>query len=256
MSAVFTPASTSRARTDERYEPAADDAADIADICVKRCGEPTTWITATELRESLALCLLEVIQATCSDYRAVVDLLDRYRNYRYARTRDFSSSNSTPDGLQELLNTFDEVGGPTIWVGKVANFRRRYSGDGVPVRAASILHIAHILHQLKVNTVTDLRTAENSEGKMGEIEHAWFTELGELTSHAWPHLRVLVGLDEVDSSAAVNAFREQCTPNMDSHTFRGGMPRAAGRLGVSTSELEFTISRWYLSRLNRSIVDA
>lgn len=219
--------------------------AHVASACVQMLGPRSGWFPRRELSESLALCTIEAAQATCSGFTGVCSVIDRYQEYR--RTKSPSDSPNRPDTLRNLLETFDDVGGPSIWAGKVGNFRRRYTGDGPAVCAAGIFHAADNFYRSGINTTADLTRAISDPRQRSVIGEAWQTGLGDPSTRSWQHLLALTGRSDspLDEDAA-EIFLAHIAINRGSID-SSALDSAAAVLDVTSATLRFTILRWYLS---------
>lgn len=120
---------------------------------------------------SLALCLVEAVQANVAEAAQTAGVVECYHAYRLAKGHTAGT-----DGVRALLRTFEEVGGIEAWAGKVGNYRRRYSPNSAPVAAAAIEHAAVLLYRLGIESSEDLRravadveTARSLEAQLGDI---------------------------------------------------------------------------------------
>ncbi|MBB3036132.1 hypothetical protein [Hoyosella altamirensis] len=217
--------------------------ADVAAICQSVLGPRSGWLPRSALAQSLALCTIEAAQATCSDFIAVSNVIDRYQAYR--ATRGHLGNN---DGLRDLLETFDDVGGPAIWAGKVGNFRRRYTGDGPAVCAAGIFHVADAFYRAGVNSALDLTKALADTSRRAVIEQGWRTGLGDPVDRSWRHLLALTSpIDPaLEASAVMALLKLTASPSAATSAF-DSVSNTADALGVPVGTLRFTILRWYLS---------
>ncbi|AEF41757.1 PLP-dependent aminotransferase family protein [Hoyosella subflava] len=217
--------------------------AGVAAICQNALGPRSGWLARSALAQSLALCTIEAAQATCSDFIAVSNVIDRYQAYR--ATRGYLGNK---DGLRDLLETFDDVGGPAIWAGKVGNFRRRYTGDGPAVCAAGIFHVADAFYRAGVNSALDLTKALADRSRRAVIEQGWRNGLGDPGDRSWRHLLALTGpIDPALEASAVMALLElTASPSAATSAF-DSVTNTAEALGVPVGTLRFTILRWYLS---------
>ncbi|MCW4355147.1 hypothetical protein ONR57_17715 [Hoyosella sp. YIM 151337] len=216
--------------------PGIEGAAAFAALARQHLGAPSSWLDRHVVSESLALCVIEAAQATCSGFATVCSVIDRYQEYQ--RTK----GEPGPDSLRDLLETFDAVGGPSIWAGKVGNFRRRYTGDGPTVCAAGIFHVADSFYRLGVSTTTDLAATAVRPAWRSKVRDAWRCGLGDPSERSWHHLLALTcptdpALERAAAQTLLTHAAVSVPVDFDS---------TAALLGVRAGTLRFAIIRWYL----------
>ncbi|PTR30172.1 hypothetical protein C8K36_10220 [Rhodococcus sp. OK519] len=213
----------------------------VADACRARLGDPSSWVPPDEFRRSLALCIIESVQAAGSRYADASTVIDRYRAYRRAHAAD-----PVTDGARELLRTFEEAGSSDQWAGKVGNYKRRYSDSAAPLRAAEIQRTAERLHTLRVDSVGDLLDATRDGHAYADLHDAWVESTGAPDDTTWRHLMLLAGIADQKHAAASDDFVRSAlaSASCESGPSAEILTAAAATLGVEPSSLEHAVQRW------------
>ncbi|QBJ98828.1 heme peroxidase [Rhodococcus sp. ABRD24] len=207
--------------------------------CRDRLGDPARWVSPDDYRHSLALCIIESVQAAGTHSADADAVVDRYRAYRHAR-----GAGPITDGTRELLHTFEEVGSSDQWAGKIGHYKRRYCANAAPLRAAEIQRTAERLHALHIDTVGDLVGATRNRATRDDLRQAWRESCGETGGTTWQHLMVLAGVPAPNTAVnAADDFVRSVLPD-------GRIPSAeilaaaADRLGVAPEVLGQAVRRW------------
>lgn len=168
--------------------------------CQSRLGDPALWPPAKRTRGSLALCVIDAVQAGAGHYPTVHNVIDRYMAYRHAQT-----GQPVADGVRALLRTFEEVGGSGTWSGKVGNYKRSYGASSTPLRARTIGAAAEQFYHLRVDTVEDLAALCADARTLAIVRRAWLsavTQDGALLWHYLMSLAAVPGLGTIGEDAA------------------------------------------------------
>lgn len=216
----------------------------VADACRNQLGDPSGWVPPDEYRRSLALCIIESVQAAGSRYADAGTVIDRYRAYRRAHV-----PGPVDDGARELLRTFEEAGSSDQWAGKIGNYKRRYSESGAPLRAAEIQRTAERLHTLRIDSVGDLLDATRDERTRGDLHDAWVECSGTHDDSTWEHLLLLAGVPHMQHPGAIDEFVGSALSNASEAAGPAAPPAeilaaAAHALGVAPPALEHAVRRW------------
>ncbi|WP_149361995.1 hypothetical protein [Lolliginicoccus suaedae] len=218
----------------------------LSAACLQHLGDPACWSVtqrhAGSHAGSLALCLIESVQASSTGFATAAGLAARYQAFRRATALPGNAPDN--DGLAELLATFEMVGGPTIWIGKVGHYRRRYSG-GIAVRAAEILHLAHALLASGIGSSTELARAASAPGGWTPLAAIWLAELGAAGEQALAHCLALASPAPDALSRAREAFRAHCLPGTDGTSFAHLLGEVAAELGAEPASLDHALVRWH-----------
>ncbi|WP_420881386.1 heme peroxidase [Rhodococcus sp. (in: high G+C Gram-positive bacteria)] len=216
----------------------------VASACRNQLGDPSGWVPPDEYRRSLALCIIESVQAAGSRYADAGTVIDRYRAYRRAH-----SPGPVDDGARELLRTFEEAGSSDQWAGKIGSYKRRYSEAAAPLRAAEIQRTAEKLHTLRIDSVRDLLDATRDEPGRARLHDAWVECSGAHDDTTWEHLMLLAGGPHTQRPGAIDEFVGSALAN-DADAAGPAAPSpeilaaAAASLGVAPPALEHAVRRW------------
>ncbi|WP_137725347.1 heme peroxidase [Prescottella subtropica] len=218
----------------------------VVDACRTRLGDPSGWVPPDAYRRSLALCIIESVQAAGTRLADAGTVVDRYLAYRRAH-----DTGPVTDGARTLLRTFEEAGSADQWAGKVGNYRRRYTESAPPLRAGEIQRTAERLHGLRIDSVPDLTEAMARPPLADTVRAAWDESSGTCDDTTWQHLLLLAGVPDAADPAttAVTEFVRTATeddPSVSEST--DALVAAAGRLGVSPAALEHAVRRWHCTR--------
>ncbi|RVW02751.1 heme peroxidase [Rhodococcus xishaensis] len=216
----------------------------VVDACRTRLGDPAGWVSPDAYRRSLALCIIESVQAAGARFADAGSVVDRYLAYRRAH-----DPGPVTDGARTLLSTFEQVGSADQWAGKIGNYKRRYSESAAPLRAREIQRAAERLHALHIDSVADLVDATHDSHTASEVRTAWHESSGTHDNTTWLHLLLLAGAANADDTAAVEEFvREALTgssePSAASAPASEVLAAAAEELGVTPAALEYAVLRW------------
>lgn len=217
----------------------------VAAACRERLGDPSGWVAPDEYRGSLALCIIESVQAAGTGLADAGAVVERYRAYRRSR-----QPGPVTDGARALLHTFEQVGSADQWAGKIGNYKRRYSESAAPLRASEIQRTAERLHALAIDSVGDLVDATNDRSSRDDVRAAWDESCGAGDDTTWQHLLLLAGVPGADTTTAATEFvrsalGEDSTPRATATEI---LTAAAERLGVSPSALGYAVRRWNCTR--------
>ncbi|MBM4638185.1 heme peroxidase [Rhodococcus hoagii] len=222
----------------------------VAAACRSRLGDPSGWVAPDQYRRSLALCIIESVQAAGSRYADAGTVIDRYMAYRRTHT-----PGPVDDGARELLRTFEEAGSSDQWAGKIGNYKRRYSDGAAPLRAAEIQRTAERLYTLRIDSVGDLLDATRDERARTDLHDAWVECSGAHDDTTWEHLLLLAGAPHAQHTGAIDEFVDSALadgPGLAdaSEADEPSVPpteilaAAADTLGVAPPALEHAVRRW------------
>ncbi|MGO4200501.1 heme peroxidase [Rhodococcus sp. TAF43] len=221
----------------------------VVQACRDRLGDPAGWVPPDEYRDSLALCIIESVQAAGDRYADAGTVVDRYRAYRQAHV-----PGRVTDGARELLRTFEEVGSSDQWAGKIGNYKRRYSENAAPLRAAEIQRTAERLYALHIDSVGDLVGATRDDRTRSDLRAAWDECCGGPDDAMWQHLMTLTGAPYSPGTAtATDEFVRSALADTPGDPAPSAPPTeilaaAADRLGVPAAALEHAVRRWGCTR--------
>lgn len=221
----------------------------VTQACRERLGDPAGWVPPDEYRHSLALCIIESVQAAGTRFADAGTVVDRYLAYRRAH-----ESGPITDGARALLRTFEEAGSADQWAGKIGSYKRRYSESTAPLRAVEIQRTAERLHTLQIDSVGDLVGATRTAGTRHHLRTAWDESSGARDATTWQHLLLLAGVPGADDTTlATDEFVRSALAAADADPAPDARPAAilaaaADRLDVPPAALEHAVRRWRFTR--------
>lgn len=218
----------------------------VVAACRDRLGDPDGWVPPGQYRGSLAVCIIESVQAAGTGLADAGTVVDRYLAYRRSH-----EPGPVTDGARALLRTFEEAGSADLWAGKIGNYKRRYSESAAPLRAREIQRTAERLHTLAIDSVGDLVDATHDRSSRNDVHAAWDESSGAGDDTTWQHLLLLTGAPGADASTA--AARDFVRSALDDHSIPGAaipeiLIAAAERLAVDPAALEYAVRRWNCTR--------
>ncbi|MCL2535658.1 MAG: heme peroxidase [Nocardiaceae bacterium] len=222
----------------------------VTRACRERLGDPAGWVPPDDYRHSLALCIIESVQAAGTRFADAGTVVDRYLAYRRAH-----EPGPITDGSRALLRTFEQAGSAEQWAGKIGNYKRRYSESAAPLRATEIQRAAERLHALQIDSVGDLVGATRNEGTRHQLRAAWDESSGARDDTTWQHLLLLAGVPgaDDDTTRATDEFVRSALAASPSDGAADTRPStllaaAADHLDVAPAALEHAVRRWRCTR--------
>lgn len=174
-------------------------------VCRDIFGDEVRWITADGYPNSLALCIIDSIYSTGSNYQAVINVVNEYRAYRRAQGGD-----ADRDGTKELLATFNEAGGSAGWAELVNNRKPAHTKANAPLKAEVIRQAAEVLHcRLGYRTRADLHTAYANDENREVLKKAWLRLPSQRSGVTYNYLLILAGFQSVKPDRMVIRFIEE-----------------------------------------------
>ena len=167
-----------------------------ADALTQECrslfGDTSHWITADGYTNSLALAIIDSIYSTGSHYQSVVNVVNKYREYRHAQGAD-----ADRDGTEELLATFHEAGGSAQWAELVDNRKPAHTRPDAPLKAAVIQQAATALHELGIRTRDDVHAAHAKDHWFSELKKTWLRLPSQSSGVTFNYFLILSGFQSV-----------------------------------------------------------
>jgi hypothetical protein len=154
----------------------------------------------------LALAIIDSIFSTGSHYQSVVNVINRYREYRQAQGAD-----ADRDGTQELLATFQEAGGSAKWAELMDNRKPAHTGPDAPLKAAVIQRAATVLQELGITTRDDVHAAYAQDHSFGELKKTWRRLPSQSSGVTFNYFLILCGFQSVKPDRMVIRFVEDHT---------------------------------------------
>lgn len=172
----------------------------IAGACERDLGDPALWFEPGGYPDSLALCIIDSIYSTGAHYSSVLNVVKRYCTYRSEQGGD-----AYTDGLDELRNSFEELGGPDSWASQIGNRRPVSTAKGAPLKAEAIAHVIKSFEALGIKSADDLRAARDGGGNSA-AKKAWLSAPGQKSGITWEYALMLAGVPRVKADRMVIRF--------------------------------------------------
>jgi hypothetical protein len=197
--------------------------------------------------DSLALCVVDSIQSSMVTYSSVVNVVNRYRQYRHAQ-----GSNPATDGAHELLVTFDELRGANGWAKEIGNDNKTSTHRGAPLKAVAIREAAKALSAKDIFTTQDLRDVAQDPDRLAQVGAAWLAVSGQSSRITWHYVQMLAGLPGIKPDRMIRRFIAKAIGT----SVRSVTPEFAVQLlietatemGVSPTDLDHGIWQWQRKR--------
>lgn len=220
---------------------ATDHTLTVAEQCKQDLGDPTLWIERDSMRNSLALCIIDAVQSTRSQYGSVTKILDRYTAYRSGQGAD-----ATADTVADLIRNFDDLGGPAEWADAIGNKRPVSTMQGAPLKAAAILDAAKALAHNKIDTAEQLCDIVD----LAPIREQWTAISGQRSGLTWSYLLMLTGvaLDEPDHLVVRYLGRATGTIKLAPADAAAILRAVAEQCGYDSDRLAYAIWRFESGR--------
>lgn len=180
--------------------PVTQEEVDALDVyCKRNLGEQDLWVSPEGYPNSLALCIVDSIYSTGSNYTSVVNVINRYR-----------ASRGHTDGATGLLESISAAGGPRGWAESVAGNRKpAHSRPRAPLKAEVIAQAAELLVTRGIDTVDDLISAVEASPGDNPIHDEWKKLPSQGSGVTYSYLLLLVGLPSVKPDRMVLRFLKQ-----------------------------------------------
>ncbi|XAS73387.1 hypothetical protein VUN82_05970 [Micrococcaceae bacterium Sec5.1] len=179
----------------------------LTEVCRTIFEDESTWIEADGYPDSLALCIIDSIFSTGAHYSSVVNVVTAYRAMRRAQGGDPNT-----DGVQELLTSFEAVGGSSGWAEAVNNRKPAHTRAGAPLKAEVVYRAALALASLEggaVEAAANVRTEFHGDPDLKRIKKAWLRLPSQSSGVTFNYLLILVGLQSVKPDRMVIRFIEE-----------------------------------------------
>jgi len=199
---------------------------------------------------SLALCVVDAVQSTGVNYSSVKKVLRTYCDYR-------SNQGGRPetDGIGELLNTFDELGGSTRWADVIGNRNKTSTRAGAPLKAEAIRLAAEVLSSGGIADTAKLRAAVDTP-KLENVKSEWLRLPGQRSGITWRYMLMLAGVPGVKPDRMIIRFVED-TLTLPRRRVTSGFAAdailaTAEKLTMSPTDLDHAIWDWQRRQRPRS----
>jgi hypothetical protein len=210
-----------------------DDAAAIVAYARRRLGSASDQARPAGHPDSLALCMLHALWASDgpAEGAAVLDVLALYRELR---EEDWGEPDT--DGVPELVNQFEILGGPTRFADAL---KKRYPSSSVRV---GVLNVNASAEACELLLAADVRTAEELRAlpteTLAELERAWKRIAGQRTGTSFQRLLRLAGCPTLPVDRRLAAFvAEALGADRDPAVCARLLTAAAAELGLDVQLL-------------------
>ncbi|MGV9709964.1 heme peroxidase [Gordonia sp. NPDC003424] len=160
-------------------------------------GDPAMWPAPDGYRESLALCVIDAIYSMGAHFESSASVVDRYVDYRRQAGADVYA-----DGLQELLLTFEQLGGEENWADTIGIRRMTANGAGPAIRAQAVHRVAQEFVARNVSTTDDLRLAI-LHGRGPELKREWCAVPAQWSGVTWNFALKLAGIPGIKADPTI-----------------------------------------------------
>jgi hypothetical protein len=214
----------------------------VADRCVRLFGDGADWTVPVGYPDSLALCVIDSVQAAGVKYATVLSVVDRYRAYR-AR----SGRNADKDGASSLLETFDELG-LEGWMDSIGTRNRTPPRPRAPFKAQAIRQLAGALVDGGIDTTAQLRKAAKRPELLAAVHDSWVRVVGQTPGVTWHYFLILANVPGIKPDALLSKYVAQSlgvpTQLVTRDTALDLLSGVARMLDVSTTLLDYQIWQW------------
>jgi hypothetical protein len=209
----------------------------LTEACRSIFGDESRWITTDGYPDGLALSIIDSIYSTGSNYKAVVNVVNKYRAYRKAQGGD-----ADRDGTSELLQTIKEAGGCAGWAELVNNRKPAHTKKNAPLKAEVIRMAAELLEgeELQITTQDELRAAYAKKESRKKLKDAWLDLPSQRSGVTYNYLLILAGFQSVKPDRMVIRFVAQ----------HAGL-EAKKRTPMETAELITQVAKLYPTQPRR-----
>lgn len=176
----------------------------LTDECRSLFGDTSRWITADGYPNSLALAIIDSIFSTGSRYQSVINVVNRYREYRQGQGGD-----ADRDGTKELLATFEEAGGSAGWAELVGNRKPAHTQPDAPLKAEVIRRAAEALQNMNITTQDDVHASYAADDSLAELKKAWLRLPSQSSGVTFNYFLILCGFQSVKPDRMVIRFVEE-----------------------------------------------
>lgn len=223
-----------------RADCAVADAGRLATFAEEVLGPPPTWRPLPRgYPDGLALAVIDAIWSMGVRYGAVEKVVDCYRTLRREAGHD-----PNRDGVRELLQHYEQVGGPEQFAEQVNNRQRVSTHPGAVPKAEAVYLAALSLQAAGIETCEELRVAATGPDE-ARVKAVWRAVPGQGSGISWRYLLMLAGLPGVKPDRMIRRFLARALDQADvaPDTAACLVEKAAELLDVSPTSLDHEIWR-------------
>ena len=152
---------------------------------------PSEWTRLNTYPHSLAEAIIDAIWSERVRYTNVVEIVDRYRDFRSAEGAD-----ADYDGARELAASFS--GGVDAWIDRIGNRQRVFSRDDAPFKAEVVYQGAEAAIAAGVETVQDLKHGyATNNAQFRDLHQRWLGLPSQRSGLSWERLQLAAGIETV-----------------------------------------------------------
>lgn len=186
------------------YEYEAEVAA-LASKCRELFGDESLWLKGDGYR-SIALCIIDSIYSTGSHYNSVINVVAKYVDYRASQ-----GVNAYDDGVEELLATFEELGGSEAWADMVCNRKPAHTKANALLKSEVINRAAVVLKEQGIWSGEELKVKVSTSQGLRELEKVWLRLPSQSSGISFNYFLILAGYQSVKPDRMVLKFIEEHT---------------------------------------------
>lgn len=222
----------------------------LAAKCRELFGDESTWKVVSGYR-SLALCVIDSIYSTGSHYNSVINVVARYKDYRSRQGADAYN-----DGIQQLLESFNELGGSDVWADTMDNRKPASTKPGASLKAEVIYQAAVTLKKHGIQSAVELNEQVSTTGGLEELKSVWRQLPSQSSGITFNYLMILAGYQSVKPDRMVLRFIDEHTNlkawEMGSEKVTEFISRTAAAYKTEARKLDHVIWRYASGRPIRS----
>lgn len=179
--------------------------ATLAAKCRELFGDETLWFEVAGYR-SVALCIIDSIYSTGSHYNSVINVVARYVAYRAEQ-----GANAYDDGVEELLGSFQELGGSDAWADMVYNRKPAHTKVAALLKSEVIYRAAVDLKDQGIQSAKELKKQISTPQGLSELEKIWLRLPSQSSGISFNYFLILAGYQSVKPDRMVLKFIEEHT---------------------------------------------
>lgn len=217
----------------------------LVEYCSEHLGPKESWIEPDGYPDSLALCIIDSIYSTGSNYQSVVNVINKYKT-------DLGSRDSASD----LLAAIRQAGGPEEWASNVVcNSKPAHTRKGAPLKASVIYEAAQMLLRNRIDTVQDLVDFLKDDEQKASLQRQWKGLPSQRSGITYNYFILLAGQPSVKPDRMILRFLQKALglPKAPNSGEASELVAAAAHvLDVSPRTLDHTIWRTESGRASNS----
>ena len=171
----------------------------LVEYCETHLGDPQLWTTPEGYPNSLALCIIDSIYSTGSQYSSVVNVIERCK-----------TSPGAHEGAFALARSIREVGSARNWASSIAhNLKPAHTKPGAPLKAEIIEQAANVMTEHNIDTVPDFVAHVSDDPVGNKVHRAWKRLPSQSSGVTYNYLLILAGIPSVKPDRMVLRFLAQ-----------------------------------------------